>query len=1221
MKKKRLIEALALTFLVPLTVHAATTPEPITSEVSADGKTITFTVPSGNWLKGPTITELNNAQYEHIIINKTVGKSDDYAISDWSAMKLNTPNADLTINVTAPEGSYFSNSDAIKGKNWGTYINVKSLTVNVEGAISDVFNPDHGGTPEPSTVNGDMTLTVNGGNGIRTNASLNNVNQLNQFTVKGQTTIHLLDPTFGTNIHQAALYAGDSYFWKTKGRGLIVLEGDSHITLDGRSEKIQHAIFAGRNGKIEVANLLVDGTGEGNYGIRSDFDGHIVYSFDFAANAHGTEVILTGTDYTFEMGKDSKALYASGGSYTDDTQYAKITATDDHAINLHAKGDVVANAKGQIRLVMTDGSYITGSVLSQENGKTNLTFANDATITGSVASTTAGLTTIIASEGFKTVGNISAQDLNSVTELSTGNNSTIQGDVTSSAKGTTRLTLRDNTVIEGQVTADGEASSTQITAENTGNWKASIRSSNTAHTQVTVGDNVSILAYVPPATPEPTTSDATASAESRVLRRVARALADDASAQPTADTSAEASAETVEPTPTPTLHSESGGETTFTAGQHFHLEGPVTSQDEGSLTSVTVGDDSSWVSSMASTASGHITLTAGNAMRLTGTVSSEAAGSITHIEAGDNSVWEADLTSNEGGQTQVQLGNGFSLTGSAQSTGEGSLTELSAGEASQWNATLLADNAGQTRATLGNAFHFTGSAQASGAGSTVTLHSGDASVWHADFAAQDAGTTDATAGANSLWLGASSVAAESTVNVTLGEASTWQVTADSTLTNLNAPNARLDLSKNALGNAQSVTVENTLTGGHGTLVMDLNDANADNKAAGNGSDYLTVKGADSTGTYSLVFSPETSIVQLAPSQKLYFATVNGSGLTFGTQENLAITTPDFLYSYQLAIGNESENEWVHWYIASQGSAKNSNTPIAQGVLSAIVRSAIDIDWMNQRQGDSRYSTDNSGLWVRARYQKTSLDNTLSLKGTVVQAGYEHIKPMENANLQFGMGLDYADEEAKLTGYQGQNDLDRLGVILYSTYTHDSGWYQDTVLRLGKVSADWTYDGYGISGKSKQWYGSLSVEGGRRFDLIPTWYVEPQAQLQLSRVSGQSYQTNYGVGVVQDGTTSVVGRLGVRLGKDWLSEDGALRNALYLRADLLHEFAGEESLTLTGKDRSLSVETSGHRTWFNLGAGMNWAVTPRWKLHTEVNRQWGNGLRDAWLINGGMRYAF
>lgn len=93
--------------------------------MSADGKTITFTVPSGNWINGLMITELNNAQYEHIIINKTVGKSDDYAMSDWSGMKLNTPNTDLTINVTAPEGSYFSNSDAIKGKNWGTYINVK----------------------------------------------------------------------------------------------------------------------------------------------------------------------------------------------------------------------------------------------------------------------------------------------------------------------------------------------------------------------------------------------------------------------------------------------------------------------------------------------------------------------------------------------------------------------------------------------------------------------------------------------------------------------------------------------------------------------------------------------------------------------------------------------------------------------------------------------------------------------------------------------------------------------------------------------------------------------------------------------------------------------------------------------------------------------------------------------------------------------------------------
>mgnify|MGYP000529676560 CR=1 FL=1 len=118
---------------------------------------------------------------------------------------------------------------------------------------------------------------------------------------------------------------------------------------------------------------------------------------------------------------------------------------------------------------------------------------------------------------------------------------------------------------------------------------------------------------------------------------------------------------------------------------------------------------------------------------------------------------------------------------------------------------------------------------------------------------------------------------------------------------------------------------------------------------------------------------------------------------------------------------------------------------------------------------------------------------------------------------------------------------------------------------------------------KQHAYSLSVEYGKRFDFEAGFFVESQAQFTLGRLAGIDYTTDRGVNGRIDGMNSAIGRIGFVMGQK--IENGS---DIYLKADLLHEFAGERDLQLTsdagGTNDILTKHNDYGDTWFELGAG-------------------------------------
>ncbi|KAB7651390.1 autotransporter outer membrane beta-barrel domain-containing protein, partial [Sutterella seckii] len=90
----------------------------------------------------------------------------------------------------------------------------------------------------------------------------------------------------------------------------------------------------------------------------------------------------------------------------------------------------------------------------------------------------------------------------------------------------------------------------------------------------------------------------------------------------------------------------------------------------------------------------------------------------------------------------------------------------------------------------------------------------------------------------------------------------------------------------------------------------------------------------------------------------------------------------------------------------------------------------------------------------------------------------------------------------------------------------------------------------------------SIEAGWKLSSADKWYAEPQAQLQYTRIGRSDYKTSNDVKIENSSVDSLIGRAGLRLGRD-LERMGGEKMNLYVRADIPHEFKGEQTFCMQG----------------------------------------------------------
>lgn len=383
--------------------------------------------------------------------------------------------------------------------------------------------------------------------------------------------------------------------------------------------------------------------------------------------------------------------------------------------------------------------------------------------------------------------------------------------------------------------------------------------------------------------------------------------------------------------------------------------------------------------------------------------------------------------------------------------------------------------------------------------------------------------------------------------------------------------------------------------------------------------------------------------------RLYFANVADSGTDFvtvnGTKQAVSSGAGN-IFSYEYRVGSEenkvtnsiakdntTENtatqpDGTEFYIEVTGKSAegNANFESAKGAMYAGYALGTELDTLNKRMGEARYLEDDNGVWVRYRHAKTGWDDTFETNSDMFQLGFDKQVQEDDGTHYRGVAVDYTDADTSLMHASGDGENKRYAVSLYDTWIGEKGHYRDLVLRGGRINSDYDISGMfdngmaDIGGDYHQWFGSISAEWGRKNDMQSGWYFEPQVQAQLARIGGASYVSDSGVDVDQDGATSLIGRAGFRIGREYVKDNGKHDN-FYIKADLLHEFMGDKGIALSTATERYTDEYDGQETWFDIGLGADISIGKNSFFWADVERTLGADFDNTWQINGGFRWEF
>ena len=506
---------------------------------------------------------------------------------------------------------------------------------------------------------------------------------------------------------------------------------------------------------------------------------------------------------------------------------------------------------------------------------------------------------------------------------------------------------------------------------------------------------------------------------------------------------------------------------------------------------------------------------------------------------------------------------------------------------------------------------------------------------------------------------AQNVTSSGTVNMVLN-GGVWDLTQQSWATNVASNGGTIYLDGDGTG-GYAVHI-GKLTGSDNTFVMNLkpNDLAA--------SDMLYVYDGSEAGVQNLIINNEQEVLNALTDDgdRIRFATVAKTaadeGAGFGDDyvvRGRGVINSGFSIDYVDYEEDKQNADYTTAYNGTAGEAKPGNEYVeniygdanaAEGVDSqnlylvrdsskdaglsdsgetivnmsrANYKNAIYMDRLNKRLGEARYinNEDDQGMWVRLRHDRIGHSGEFRSMNTMYELGYDVKQDCDNGERRLGFAVDYMRGSTSYSDIIGKGETKRYGLWLYDTWLGDKGHYADYVLKWGHLSNDFDICDkdslMDITGDYSNNVFSASAEYGRKKDIGSDWYFEPQAQLQLARVTGADYMTSaQDTKVSVDGINSLIGRAGFRLGKD-LGE----RSTVYVKADLLHEFLGDQTITASDATGTFRETYENKGTWYDVGFGFATAMGKNSYAFMDFEKSFGNDNDETYQINAGVQWTF
>lgn len=485
------------------------------------------------------------------------------------------------------------------------------------------------------------------------------------------------------------------------------------------------------------------------------------------------------------------------------------------------------------------------------------------------------------------------------------------------------------------------------------------------------------------------------------------------------------------------------------------------------------------------------------------------------------------------------------------------------------------------------------------------------------------GSIDLEMTEGSFWQGAAGIDAGngSTSSLSFGNNAVWKLTGNSEVTDLTLDGAWLDMT--ADGNAFSTLKTESLNGSGGTIILDVDGTAVDQ------ADKLYVTDTF-TGTQALklheINGRDNDPTLGKDALGTILASVNINNGTF-----TAVDGEGSLFWQRYELGQQASNTGGYttdWYLKEIENISPAERPTTT-VESVLAAGALNYytwrsenDKLMQRMGELRHNGDDAkGVWFRVNGSKIGRSGSWGFenKYTAYELGYDEVIKRTDDFVRYnGVALNYTDGSSSYRSGNGGNDA--KAISFYGTQIGSKGHYLDVLFKISRLANDFTvYDSNAnkITGELDNVGVAVSAEYGRKNVLSRGWYIEPQAQLTLGYLGGDSYQTSNGITVQQGGINSAVGRVGFNLGR----EIGNQAN-IYVKANLLHEFGGGYDVTMadSGGNRFKAADAF-NDTWFEYGIGAALKTGSNSHIYIDVERSSGSDFKKDWQWNAGARWTF
>lgn len=550
----------------------------------------------------------------------------------------------------------------------------------------------------------------------------------------------------------------------------------------------------------------------------------------------------------------------------------------------------------------------------------------------------------------------------------------------------------------------------------------------------------------------------------------------------------------------------------------------------------------------------------------------------------DNSTLAGNIVVDEGGSGNVVLQNAAALTGDMQNVTSATLNN---------QASMTGNVLGASSVVINNASTLTGNLQ-----DVANVSINNRSVMVGDVM----GAADSVSNLT-LDNGASLTGQVSGVsNFAISNQALWQMTDSQAVSNLTLNSGGTV----RLGSNQQyfqLDVANLAGNGRFEIGTDFNQGI---------SDLLNITGS-ATGNHQLLVAS----TGLDPVNDDSIKVVQS--VASGAQYDLVNDRVDVgAYTYRLVKNGDD------WYLQPDKDVISTPTRSVMAIFGTAPTVIYgEMALLNTRMGDLRVNGGQTGGWIRSfgnRYSVTTnaYGNGYSQNQHGISLGVDTPVQIAGERVLLGVFAGYSKSNLDLSrGSSGEIDSTSLG--MYGTWLGDSGYYLDTVAKLNHFRNDAKVtmsDGTRTKGGYNNLGASASVEFGKHIDIKDGYYVEPFTQWQMATVQGKDFNLDNGLKADADTTRSMLGKVGVTLGRGMTLDDGSVLQP-HIRTAVVQEFAKHNEVRVN--NNKFNNDLSGTR--FEVAAGASWTLSDRWQVHAELDTSKGDNVTKDIGFNLGAHYSF